>query len=356
MANDIYLIGGIGSEVTLSSVIRLVNESDKDKPLNVHIHSGGGSVFEGIAIYNYLKNLEQEVNTSSSGLVASIATIPFLAGRKETRSINTLDNFLIHLPIGGKPGNAEQHEKSAEQLRDVEDKLSDIYAKETDITKEEALVLMKDDKFLDVEFLKEKGFVSNIIEFKAVANLYNKNKDMNDNVTKEEVEKQFDTFWDKLKALLPSKSPDNKVVQDVNGTEINFINLSENEKALVGEEATIDNKKATGDFTMENGDVWTFVNGKFDKILESKEETEVEKLTNQVENLTNQLQTSAETLTESQDEVKALNTKVDEIKVSFTEMKASITSKFDYDGTQDPNTQEPQNSDSRTNFKSKVKK
>ena len=77
MNNDIYLIGEVGWEITLQSVIDLVEKTDKTKPLNVHIHSQGGGVYDGLAVYNYLKGLDQEVHTYSAGLVASIASIIF---------------------------------------------------------------------------------------------------------------------------------------------------------------------------------------------------------------------------------------------------------------------------------------
>ena len=160
--NDLYLIGEVGYEITLTDVINKVNNSDKKKPLNINIHSQGGSVYEGLAIYNYLKSLKQEVNTHSSGLVASIASIFFLAGKN--RTINNTDNFLIHLPSGMSMGNAKDFEKTAKELRDIENKLATIYENETNLTKEEALELMKNDEFLNVDFLLEKGFVNDIIK------------------------------------------------------------------------------------------------------------------------------------------------------------------------------------------------
>ena len=159
MSNEIFLIGEVGFDITLETVIAQVKKSNQEEPLNVHIHSGGGQVFDGLAIYNYLKTLPQQVNTLSSGLVASIASIIFLAGDRKTRTINKLDNFLIHLPSGGAFGNAEDLEKGAEQLRDIEQKMVGIYVAETDLTAKEALALMKEDKMLDVEFLLEKGVV-----------------------------------------------------------------------------------------------------------------------------------------------------------------------------------------------------
>ena len=42
MSNDIYLIGEVGYEITLESVIAMVKKTDQTSPLNIYIHSGGG--------------------------------------------------------------------------------------------------------------------------------------------------------------------------------------------------------------------------------------------------------------------------------------------------------------------------
>ena len=70
MNNDIYIIGEIGYDANLITLMADVEKADKSKPLNVHIHSGGGGVYDGLAMYNYLKGLNQEVNTISAGVVA----------------------------------------------------------------------------------------------------------------------------------------------------------------------------------------------------------------------------------------------------------------------------------------------
>ena len=300
--NDIFLIGEVGFDITLDTVVEAVKKSDKSQPLNFKIHSGGGSVFDGLAIYNYLKGLDQEVNTSSGGLVASIASIFFLAGRKETRTVNSTDSFLIHLPSGGSFGIAEDLEKTADQLRDIENKLADIYVNETNLTKKEALALMEKDEMLDVDFLLEKGFVDEIIEFKAVATFNNKNMST-ETVTKKEVQGLFETFENKISAFFNKSEPENKIVKDANGIDINFIDLKKDDEITVGAEATIDNKKADGEFTTKEGNKYVFVNGKLDSIVE--EQTDLEKL--QVENssLKDELQTAGEDLQAKTEELDA---------------------------------------------------
>jgi ATP-dependent Clp endopeptidase proteolytic subunit ClpP len=334
MSNDIYLIGEIGWEVTLDSVIKQVENSDKTKPLFVNIHSGGGGVYDGLAIYNYLKGLEQDVFTRSAGLVASIATIIFLAGKKEDRPANSTDSFLIHLPSGGSFGNAEDLEKTAKELRDIEDKLADIYVSETSLTKEEALDLMAKDEMLDVEFLVEKGIISNITEFKAVAKFNNKfnNKEMAEQLTKKDAENLFEKFFNKF---FPKDEITSKVIQDATGIEIDFVNVAKGDEPQIGDEAEIDGKKAVGENVMANGETWIFVNGKYDS-MKPKEEDATAALNDEITALKAELETSKGETVAEKATITTMTATIGEMKTEVTELKNKVVSSFDYDGKEKP--------------------
>jgi len=333
MGNDVYLIGEVGYEITLANTIDKVNSTDKSKPLNVHVHSVGGSVYEGLAIYNYLKGLKQEVNTISDGLVASIASIFFLAGNKETRKVNSTDSFLIHLPTGGMQGNASDFEKTAKELRDIEDKLASIYVNETNLTKEEALSLMKEDEMLNVNFLKDKGFVNTINEFKAVAkfNINNKNKnEMSDTLTKDEAEGLFAKFEKTLSNIFGKKEePTNKIVQDSTGAEINFPNVAEDANPQVGDSATVDNEKAEGSYIMPSGETFVFVDGVLDSIAEVAEDNsneELEAAKKKVEELEASLDISNTLNTEKDTEISEIKASFETVTNEFKELKNTFTS------------------------------
>ncbi len=327
--NDIYLIGEVGGEITLESVINMVKGTDKEKPLNVHIHSVGGSVYEGLAIYNYLKGLDREVNTISAGLVASIASIIFLAGNKETRKASDNDSFLIHLPSNETWGNAVDLEKTAAELRVIENQLSEIYEKETNLSKEEAIEMMKLDKISTSAEMLEKGFVSQIIEFKAVANL-NKRK-----MSKEK--KEGNELLRAMNALFAKhfgKDAVNKMMQDASGeVEINFIDLDAETNPVVGDKAEIDGKPAVGEYLMPSGETFVFEGGELKEIKPKEEEEEDEEsLKEEIENLKKQL---AEVNAKSENETEALaeaNEKIKAIKKDFKNFKASLVSDFNYEG------------------------
>ena len=269
MKNDIELIGQVGTSITLKGLMDKVALSDQEQPLNIKIHSQGGSVYEGLAIYNYLKGLSQEVNTSSLGLVASIASIFFLAGRKETRQVSKNDSFLAHLPSSGANGNAVDLEKTAKELRKMEGQLADIYALETDLTKEEAVELMTKNEMSDIDFLLEKGFVNEINEFKAVA-IFNKND--NKMITDEKMESMFEKFTNTIVGVFNKQKMTNKMVLDATGIEIDFPDVEDEGTPVAGDKATIDGNEAEGEYIMPNGDVFVFVGGALESITPKENE------------------------------------------------------------------------------------
>lgn len=351
--NEIYLFGEVGTDITLKDVVSQVNALKSKDEINVNIHSIGGSVYEGLAIYNYLKGLN--VNTTSNGMVASIASVFFLAGKK--RTINSLDNFLIHLPSATVSGNKDDFKKVTKELSEIENKIAGIYEKETNISKENAIKLMRKDEFLDINFLLENKFVTDVRDFKAVAKYDINFNNMDEQLTLEKAENLFDKFANKIKDILGKNATENKVIQDANGIEVDFFKLENSDKPQIGDEATIDGVKAKGEVLMPNGETYVFENGKLEKIKD-KEFTEIEaKMKEATVTIENQVKL-VETLTSERDELKnKLDEKeksVKELEKEFTEFKNKITSNFKYEEKQE---KEEIKADvkSRTNFKSKLK-
>lgn len=322
---DIYLIGEVGFEITLDTVLNQVKGIKEDEALNVHIHSGGGSVYDGLAIYNYLKNLPNEVNTYSSGLVASIASVIFLAGKE--RVINNTDNFLIHLPMAFSGGNAKDIEKTAKELRSIEDKIAGVYAMETDLTVEEAKEIMEKDEFLAVDFLKSKNFVTEIREFKAVATLTNRK--MENSITEEKVNSLFKNFENKLKKFF---SPKNKIVTNAEGKDVDFYELEDGEAVVVGAKARIDGEDAEGEILMPSGETYIFEGGELIEIKEvegdEEEDSEAEMLKKENETLKQEIEDLKNKSTELENKVSEVEEVKNEMLEEFKNFKASITSDF----------------------------
>ncbi len=82
--------------------------------LNVHINSGGGSVFGGIAIYNILKRHKAEITVYVEGIAASIASVIAMAGDKIIIPANA--QMMVHKPSSFTWGNADDMRKEADIL------------------------------------------------------------------------------------------------------------------------------------------------------------------------------------------------------------------------------------------------
>ena len=123
---QINIVGSIGGwEVSLQNVMEQVKTAGAVDEYLVVINSGGGEVFEGYAIYNYLLSLNKPITTRGVGIVASIATVIFLAGKKRQLYNNT--QFLIHNPWSMTEGDANEFIKKAEELKNIENNLIDFY-------------------------------------------------------------------------------------------------------------------------------------------------------------------------------------------------------------------------------------
>lgn len=123
---DLYFFGDIYSESLAEwqkyypeakapkDVQDFLDQLDGVKKLNIHINSGGGSVFGGIAIYNILKRYDAELTVYVEGLAASIASVIAMAGDKIIIPENA--QMMIHKPSSVTCGTADDMRKDADLL------------------------------------------------------------------------------------------------------------------------------------------------------------------------------------------------------------------------------------------------
>ncbi len=349
----IYIYGDIGwwqaadsadwGEITLTDV-RNQYEAQKDsEEIVVHIHSPGGYVTEGFAIHDYLRSQGKPVTTIIEGMCYSIATVIALAG--DVRKMTSNSDFMIHNPWGGAVGESEEIQKYADNLKEIENKVADFYAAKTHITKDEALEMMKAETFMNSEKALEYGFITEIASvMKAVAK-YNPNKKKmskkEDNLSKEEAKNMLDGFQKKMKKLFGSQ-PKNKIVQDANGTEIDFPDLADDDTPSVGDKATVDGSAASGEHVMPSGETYVFTEGELTEIKPKEEEEEDEQtmdqlkeenedLKSQLADAKNKLKASEKAKKKAQADYKAAKDSLEELNEEFTEIKSKITSDFNHD-------------------------
>lgn len=99
----------------------------KGKKLNIHVNSGGGSVFAGIAIYNMIKNHDGETVTYIDGMAASIASVIALASDRVV--MRTGSTLMVHKPLYSLWGcyNADDFRKMANDLDAVQACIMQVY-------------------------------------------------------------------------------------------------------------------------------------------------------------------------------------------------------------------------------------
>ncbi|WP_442958761.1 MULTISPECIES: ClpP-like prohead protease/major capsid protein fusion protein [unclassified Providencia] len=171
---DIYIydeIGmwGISARRFTEDLISLGNINH----INLHIHSPGGEVFEGIAIYNQLKNHNATITVHIDGLAASMASVIAMVGDEIIMPTNAM--MMIHKPWGVSWGDANDMRDYADLLDKVENVLIPAYMEKTGKTKEEIEAMLGEETWLTAEECVEHGFANTVIEpVKAMASLSSK--------------------------------------------------------------------------------------------------------------------------------------------------------------------------------------
>jgi ATP-dependent Clp endopeptidase proteolytic subunit ClpP len=167
--------------------------------IHVHINSPGGSVFDGLAIFNFLRAHAASVTTYVDGLAASIASIIALAGEKLVMPENAY--LMIHEPWTYTSGNASELLKDVELLTKLTDSLANIYSERCGKDVEEIKTLMAAETWQTGKEAKEYGFATETTAPEKIAAKYR----MTDN---------FRNVPEAVKAML-EKKPEEPEKQEV---------------------------------------------------------------------------------------------------------------------------------------------
>ena len=182
---DIFIYSEVGGfDVNAQSFINELREV-KDKNLNVHINSLGGSVFDGMAIYNALKNHKKKVITKVEGIAASIASVIAMAGDTIEMAENSL--FMIHNPFTMAGGDAGELRKTADILDKIRDEIANIYASNSGQDVETLVGLMNTETWFNASETIDNGFANEVTKAIKVENSYDLSKF--NNITSEKVNK-----------------------------------------------------------------------------------------------------------------------------------------------------------------------
>lgn len=323
MEGIINISGQIGSTdavkgVELIDIISQVKAQPLATSYKVLINSEGGVVDTGFAIHDYLKSLQLPITTVGNTLVASIATVVFMAG--DNRILNEGTRFMIHLPKGDVQGNASEIEAYAESVRKAEKRMIDFYKKAINTTDEAIHPMLSNETWLTNEQAIALGFSTKPAQpILAVAYFTN---NLNTNITMTEADKTWiETLFAPIKALI--KKPIVAItVTDANGVIIEFADLVEGDLPKVEDKATIDGQPAEGEFLQTDGTTFVFTAGSLVEIKDAAADNEEDSADMQA------LKTENEAL---RAELATVTASFTALETSVTNLKKQITSKFEAD-------------------------
>ena len=120
-----------------------------DIPVNVRINSPGGDVFQGIGIYEALKNHPAKVTTTNDALAASISSVIYMAGEERLSAPNSF--LMIHDPWSGAMGTSDDLRKQADLLDMAAETLTNIYVENTKYDVKSVRRLMQEETWFNFD-------------------------------------------------------------------------------------------------------------------------------------------------------------------------------------------------------------
>ncbi len=165
---QIYIYDIIGEYgVTRSDFQRAMNEI-RTPEIELHVASEGGSVWDGIAIYNSLKNHPAYVRASIDSIAASAAS--FIVMAADEIEIEKSARMMIHDASGLCIGNAKEMRKLADELDEITDTIAEIYSDRAGGDKKAWRKLMDQERFFDAQQAVEAGLADRIAGTRSPAN------------------------------------------------------------------------------------------------------------------------------------------------------------------------------------------
>jgi ATP-dependent protease ClpP protease subunit len=159
---EVYDIIGadiFGDGITAEAISEALRTNTYDS-ITLRVNSPGGDAFEGVAIYNLLKNNGKPVNVYVDGLAASAASIICMAG--DTITMGEASMMMIHNAIGMAYGNADDLRSLADTLDKVTESIADVYVNRTKNKKSDVLDMMTAETWMTAKEAVKNGFATEV--------------------------------------------------------------------------------------------------------------------------------------------------------------------------------------------------
>jgi ATP-dependent Clp protease, protease subunit len=160
----------LGSEVRdenaneIAAKLLLLAAEDPKKDIYLYVNSPGGSITAGMAIYDTMQFVPNDIVTVGIGMAASMGQLLLTAGTKGKRYITPNARVLLHQPHGGFGGTASDIQTQAQLILDMKKRLAEITAAQTGKSVEQINADGDRDRWFNAQEALEYGFVDHIRE------------------------------------------------------------------------------------------------------------------------------------------------------------------------------------------------
>ncbi len=163
--NIIFISTPIDDQIANLIVAQLIflEAEDPEKDINLYINSPGGSITAGMAIYDTIQFIRNDVTTLCVGQCASMAALLLASGAKGKRFALPNSRILIHQPSGGTQGQATDIRIQAEEIIRMRELTSNILAKHTGQPYEQIERDVERDRIMSASQAKEYGLLDEVI-------------------------------------------------------------------------------------------------------------------------------------------------------------------------------------------------
>ncbi len=167
LKDRIIFLGSAINDVVANTVIAqllFLENQDPNKDITLYVHSPGGHVTAGLAVYDTMQFIKPDVSTVCIGMAASMGAVLLAGGTKGKRFALPNSEVMIHQPLGGTEGQAADIRIHADHIIRTKERLNKILAHHT---KQSLSVIEKDtdrDNFMDSESAKKYGIIDKIIK------------------------------------------------------------------------------------------------------------------------------------------------------------------------------------------------
>lgn len=167
----IFLTGEINDTMVNLVIAQMLFLESQDSASDIHlyINSPGGSVTDGMAIYDTMQFIRPEVSTICTGSAASMASVLLMAGAKGKRFALPHSEIMLHQPLGGCAGQASDIEIHARNILYWKDALTDIIVSHTGQDKARVRNDTDRDNYLTAEQALAYGIIDKVMDRRPMA-------------------------------------------------------------------------------------------------------------------------------------------------------------------------------------------